>query len=228
MPMEKSESWVVNPLLQTPFLPWLIIPNGDRWGLPTYDSLELLDWTSTPRREWAFLRPDASWRRMFLIQPPPKKLSVVSRGHTREGDSSSELEVVFDQEQPPGVTMDALYDIPLMFLRSHWFSRFALEIKAPTSPSECPTMTLYLLYTIQCTTEPFPGDLIPSRKDLRSRASRKWEVKDEDLWEGELVYHPDIIFQSDLTPERGGIRLSDFAEWTRKRVPISSLLADVR
>ncbi|KAF2178603.1 hypothetical protein K469DRAFT_467003, partial [Zopfia rhizophila CBS 207.26] len=114
-PVKEPGVWTINPLLQDLFLPWRVFPETN-WDLPEYATLELLDWNCSPETVAAFQHPSASWRRMFLIQPPSKKLAVIRHVHKRGGDSISRGELSFESNENDGVRMDALYDIPLSFL----------------------------------------------------------------------------------------------------------------
>ncbi|KAF2111326.1 hypothetical protein BDV96DRAFT_465071, partial [Lophiotrema nucula] len=111
-----SGDWTINPLLRDCFLPWLVIAE-DRWEMPSYEALEMLDWVKNEKRREAMLHADASWRKMFLIQPPPKTLTILRFCHSRGGDYISNGEVSFADEEQAAVTMGALYDIPHSFLR---------------------------------------------------------------------------------------------------------------
>ncbi|OCL15321.1 hypothetical protein AOQ84DRAFT_49271 [Glonium stellatum] len=111
--------WEINPLFRKAFLPWFLYPEPNCPILPNYDTLELLDCNSTKQKRIAYARPEASWRRMFFMQPPPQKLTVKKFCHAMGGDRKSVGELLFDADENDGVRMDVLYDIPVSFLSMH-------------------------------------------------------------------------------------------------------------
>ncbi|ORY12097.1 hypothetical protein BCR34DRAFT_600852 [Clohesyomyces aquaticus] len=219
-----SKKWFVNPLLRESFLPWIVIPHPEVRSLPSHEDLERLDWTFTPERKDAFLRPEASWRRMFLIQPPPTELSIFY--HKNYGQVYK-TQISFKDSDSKGVTMDAIYDIPEQFTRKHHFQRrFMMRFLDPVSPLTTPIMILHMFYPGSRT-----STRIPSKVDLSSRALRNWAY-DDDYYDENLVRvvlpRSDWMAKTNLTTEKGGVPMSDFGEWSRKRAPISSLWSDVR
>ncbi|OJD33793.1 f-box domain protein [Diplodia corticola] len=103
-----TEPWDRNPLLTSAFPPWFDrgVPARNR---PRYNSLTrltTLPLAATPAARDAFLRPDASWRNMFVTQPPLTALDRLNRVHSMEGDGARWGTLRF----PHGVTMGVLYD----------------------------------------------------------------------------------------------------------------------
>ncbi|KAF2255238.1 hypothetical protein BU26DRAFT_547233 [Trematosphaeria pertusa] len=220
-PFKEDRQWTLNPLLREVLVPWFVRPSN-RWAMPTYESIELLDGLDDESGRQAFLRPEASWRRMLLIQPPPTSLSVVKFCHAMMGDFCNEAKVPFKGSKSGGVTMGVIYDITESFLRHERVASFGLSI---LDLEEGPQITLYLTYTVQCCID----------TDLR-----KWSLRSEaaEIQEQHLEYKEreesaerkrfDRTWTSDLTVEKGGVDSVEFERWQRDRAPISSLLSDVR
>lgn len=223
-----SGEWSINPLLRDLFLPWLVIAEN-RWGMPSYDALGLLDWVTDSRRKKAMLHADATWRRMFLIQPPPTTLKIVQFCHSQGGDFISDGDVSFDDEEQDGVTMGALYDIPLSFLRYEKVSSFSLQIHSQENAA--PEMALHLTYTSQCC-----RGYLERGQDLSSQAKHTWDFhrikmrgrQQENASHRRRFLQNKAELLSDLTAERGGIPSYEFEKWLRERAPVSSLISDVR
>lgn len=225
-PFKNSKSWTLNPLLRDLFLPWFII-SENRWQLPEHDTLRLLDWSSSERTREAMLYSDASWRRMLLIQPPPKELLIDQYIHGQGGDDCATATVSFEDKNAQGVTMDILYDIPVQFLSRHTVSQFGLAVKE--SKNSPPQIRLCLLFTIQCCGDDHKGN------EFRSKAEKPWNLKDlkfvrpkPHIMDNVFGRRIKMEWTTDLTSERGGILDHEFEKWSRERAPISSLLSDVR
>lgn len=207
--------WTSNPLLRRHFLPWFV--QGDNEGkMPNYESLRMLDWN--PDRKDAFLRAEASWRNMLAVQSAPKELLVTEVCQTRGGDFLREATLSFADSAPGGVTMGALYDIAEYFVCIHRVSRFWLCIKTSDTG---PQMTLYLMYTKQCCPSIANRDGFTSQGAKRYHELNKAEMKP-------VKEKRNLDWETDLLPQRGGVSPWDWAEWKRKRAPISDLLSDVR
>ena len=100
---EDSQEWTINPLLRQHFVPFFLT-----LSTPDYASFKLMDWaTSKPE---AFLRADASWRKMLIVQPPPAELTVVRVCEGQGGDSEQRAIVPFHDRMYGGVTMGIIYD----------------------------------------------------------------------------------------------------------------------
>ncbi|KAK4166861.1 hypothetical protein QBC43DRAFT_312553 [Cladorrhinum sp. PSN259] len=139
VPTSSCPSPVQNPLLESHFWPffrtWAPKPRTAIWQhrdrilplsfRPTGElSAEILwralpnfsDMSNSKRRQVALTRADASWRRMLVSQPPPRRIGrmkewgrLVSTGTQRQ-----RLETVWDRkfvDVPDGLKMGELYDI---------------------------------------------------------------------------------------------------------------------
>ncbi|KAF2737890.1 hypothetical protein EJ04DRAFT_510066 [Polyplosphaeria fusca] len=216
-----SGAWSINPLFKKPFLPWLVILKDVRELrlIPGFDSLHMLDWTQTVEQRDQFLRPEASWRTMFFIQPPPTKLRVEAwdvYGAHRVVD-------VCELHLATGMTMDVLYDIAQEFLRDAGGEAFGLVVK--TQRGKAPDITMHVCSLRRNTTK-----LSPS---LRSRAQRVWTGDDLSAVDGVEASPGDNNFyerlgETHLTPAQGGVLAHEFEKWTRERAPLASLVSDVR
>ncbi|KAH7036723.1 hypothetical protein B0J12DRAFT_260137 [Macrophomina phaseolina] len=101
-----TESRERNPILISAFLPWF---NRKAWrglcfgtGLEALKALPLAD----PTTRSAFLRPEASWRQMLMVQPPLTCLEIALCNHFT-GRPQPRRCICLDQ----GITMGTLYDI---------------------------------------------------------------------------------------------------------------------
>ncbi|KAJ4370767.1 hypothetical protein N0V83_005289 [Neocucurbitaria cava] len=227
----KRESWRLNPLLSKHFVPWFAGPLSDRWSMPTHKTLLLLDWMESKRE--AFLRAEASWRNMLVVQPPPEQLSIIRFSHARlvnGEDKRQDASVSFAGSPAGGVTMGFLYDITESFVRLYPHSQFGVSIR--NSDVGPPQIDLHLLYSLdRC-----PN--LPQRLDLVSRGAKSQREVDTLTWTPSRKEFPNAgavlglrladDVRTDLTPERGGIGPYEFAEWKFNRVPISALESDVR
>ncbi|OCK73612.1 hypothetical protein K432DRAFT_430496 [Lepidopterella palustris CBS 459.81] len=163
-------SWILNPLLALHFPLFFLPKHPSSWyDLPTYDSFGLLPWAESEELRERFMRPEASWRRMLVTQPPSTRLGVVktvsSRG--RERGVAGWVEAEGDR----GVTMAMLYDIALAFVSWHRVSSFGTQVhNPPSSPSKfSPGITLQLHYVSQCCQR-----AVRNRPELESRAERTY------------------------------------------------------
>ncbi|KAJ6482720.1 hypothetical protein C8R45DRAFT_799460, partial [Mycena sanguinolenta] len=96
-----------NPLLVEFFPPFFVPEARDRWSRPNYKAIESMPWSKAPD---AFRRPEASWRRMLVTQPPAKNLPITLRCHANRRDSLRRG--VLDD---PCLRMGVLYDLVLPF-----------------------------------------------------------------------------------------------------------------
>lgn len=195
--------------------------------MPSYEQISLLDGLCSPEKKEAFLREDASWRRMLLIQPVPTSLPIVKYCHSQGGDTAFEARISFEDSQAGGVTMGAVYDIAESFLGSNIVSQFGLSILTLGDHTP-PEMTLFLILTAQCCV-----DATERQDGLRSRGARvlerDLEFKPRQGYDGRRFrYGLELEWNSDLTVEKGGVGHVEFEGWRRERAPISSLLSDVR
>jgi hypothetical protein len=220
---EDPKIWRLNPLLRDLFFPWFVTAEY-RWNLPGYDIFQLLDWNRDAKTKEAFLHPNASWRRMLLIQPPPKDLAIVSWAHGQGGDSASKATIPFADRESRGVTMDVLYDIPLEFLSTHTVSNFGMGITE--SDGVAPNLTLYLMFVEQCCGDEWKTPKFGSNaKETWSTSNLECVYTEEHETQDRRI---DMKIKTDLTPERGGVLDYELEKWMTERAPISSLYSDVR
>jgi hypothetical protein len=208
------QQWTANPLLRQHFLPWFVVPTARyTFSMPTYDSLQTMDWMHRVPTRDAFLRQEASWRNMVFVQPPPRELNLVRIAEGQGGDY--EEKTVFTMEEgAEGVRMGMLYDITESFLRSESVSSFGLTItNAEEGEGQAPRMTLWLMYTQQCCV-----DLPHQDSYMKSRGS-KWDIDDVEWMESRLeeVVGIDMDRETDLTAEKGGIDGVMWVKWQRER-----------
>ncbi|KAI9924875.1 hypothetical protein ASPWEDRAFT_40561 [Aspergillus wentii DTO 134E9] len=107
----------LNPLLVDAFPPLFQYhdpetPEGEAYELP----LTTLDMVKRPEKKEAYLRPEASWRRMLVQQPPATTLAVYQTSVSCQGYSGS---YTFLQRKDPekaqeGIRMDLLFDLVLL------------------------------------------------------------------------------------------------------------------
>ncbi|OAL53481.1 hypothetical protein IQ07DRAFT_585392 [Pyrenochaeta sp. DS3sAY3a] len=226
----KDEKLTLNPLLRKHFLPFFLVP-VNRFSMPDYSALQNLDWVSCPRQKAAFLRADASWRRMLIVQPPPRALRVVQFTHAMRADFKDEAHVSFADEAAQGVTMGAVYDIAESFLSSKVVAGFGLAIHSGTLGAGT-QMTLHLTFTKQCCQRD-----VETGVSVRSAGATKgtgfWglelePVGDESGLGSRQSKRLWIDWETDLGSEDGLMELYEWEEWKRKKAPISDLVSDVR
>ncbi|KAF2832166.1 hypothetical protein CC86DRAFT_462525 [Ophiobolus disseminans] len=201
-----TNDWALNPLLRRYFLPWFVGPQHGR----NYDTLKYMEWVSNSQTASpAFLRAEASWRNMLLMQPSPRELKAVRWMHCQEGDSEEHASVKF--EDVGGVTMRPVYDITESFLRDQYesFPSFGLAIH---DSDDGPQMMLVLKMTLQCCgSEPTEPVLKSHGADENFRL--EWEcgsgVALKEWPNGRL----DMQWTTDLSEERGGVGEAEWEEW---------------
>ncbi|KAF8148537.1 hypothetical protein K438DRAFT_1763797 [Mycena galopus ATCC 62051] len=102
---------VQNTLLAEVF-PAFFAPESSCWSWPNAKTLQSMPWSKAPD---AFRRPEASWRRMLVTQPPVHRLLVTetARGVRPNGPHSTrERRAVLDlNPSEPGLRMGVLYDV---------------------------------------------------------------------------------------------------------------------
>lgn len=185
----------------------------------------MLDWTTC--KADAFLRAEVSWRKMLLVQPPPKELNVFRDQQAIFGSMISQAKVSFADSASGGVTMGLVYDITESFLRGEQRSRFELSvINADTGP---PQIMLRLVFAPQCM---FSVQNIDFQWLVSQGANSLWEVsalqwnRVDEYSEGYGKLSEG--WDTDLSAERNGIEPWAWEEWKRKRARISDLVSDVR
>ncbi|KAJ6482726.1 hypothetical protein C8R45DRAFT_1215433 [Mycena sanguinolenta] len=130
-----------NPLLVELFPPFFAPGGGraNRWTCPNFQAIKAMPWSKAPD---AFKRPEASWRRMLVTQPPAQRLVVRERCHGQIGDSVRQA--VLDD---PCLRMGVLYDLVLPLI-----DRIASSflIHWPTREDVRDEIALDVVYTAQC------------------------------------------------------------------------------
>ncbi|KAF7377266.1 putative f-box domain protein [Mycena sanguinolenta] len=81
---DTSSGRTENPLLVELFPPFFAPGGPKRWTWPNFEAIKTMAWSKAPD---AFRRPEASWRRMLVTQPPARRLVITQRSHARGGDS---------------------------------------------------------------------------------------------------------------------------------------------
>jgi hypothetical protein len=217
-PSQDPQEWTLNPLLRKHFLPFFVIPGGGYKGTPRqFAALQLLPWTRSPSRKKAFLRAEASWRNMLLLQPPPKELQIIQWVHAMGGDSESKKTITFDDTAAGHVTMGRVYDIAESFAGSKFDSgSFGLSFidKSPASP---PYLALRLSYGVSCvrTWKPSPPSLASEAQELVHH-KLEWDPRDPNWRRG----FRNTSWKTDLTGERGGVESEEWQEWVREMGPV--------
>lgn len=213
-PFKDPKTWTVNALLREVFPPYFITSQGDV-GFPAFKAITMLNFNTKPNLKNAFLSPDASWRRMFLIQPPPLTLFIDRRSNSGRyfGVSRKTATVSFDREINSGVTMDALFDITLSFTARELGPFF---VSFNENEASSPSMTLFL--------HEKPGFLDDSMHDSDLESHCKdmpWKeirfTDDKELVRNDPFGTFDFSgWKTDLTSEKGGVSLEQYKSWTDK------------
>jgi hypothetical protein len=204
-----SPEWSLNSLLRKHFLPFFVAP-GTRWtkgSARTFGCLQILPWAKSALTKEAFLRKEASWRRMLVMHPSPTDLHVISWVHAMGGDTESKCKISFEN----GVTMGAVYDIAESFLRRHFASHGSFGLSfLDRGPDEPPYLALRMSWSISCT-----GGWARNNDALRSEAAElefeklEWEPKPEGWTRG----YRNSSYESDLSAERGGVEGEEWESW---------------
>jgi hypothetical protein len=109
-PIAPSVTWEQNLLLYQAFPEWFqLLPSSLHYihkikGAGVFGHL---DWNKSEERKRAYARPEASWRRMLVVQPPATLLEVTEQVHAMGGDSERVGTLTFKD----GLTMGLLYDL---------------------------------------------------------------------------------------------------------------------
>ncbi|KAH6682745.1 hypothetical protein B0J14DRAFT_646978 [Halenospora varia] len=146
-----------NSLLEAVFPPWfggieLIGVSKPRRRRNYYGSFEDMKWTADAESRKAVLRKDASWRRMFPMQPPPRYLDVTKYCHGQMGDWT----VCGEAHFPYGLRMAVLYDLaeeevstPITSFSITWHDRDSEKFEEDREKLR-ETIGVVLHYTMQC------------------------------------------------------------------------------
>jgi len=112
-----------NPLLEALFRE--LFQSGlsfNRWDALEIKWFQRMAWFADEARRRAVLRADASWRRMYPVQPPARIDSVVANGWccTLEEDVTlGEISARFEHLQEGGARMGLIYDILVQLPDNH-------------------------------------------------------------------------------------------------------------
>lgn len=107
----------LNPLLADLFPPLFTLNKPPcPTGLIHIDDKDIFDWLSDPLRRESILRRDASWRRMFPVQPPAKlnTIKVISYDtciHSSGSGFRARIGGQHQHLQDPGIKMGLLFDL---------------------------------------------------------------------------------------------------------------------
>ncbi|KAJ7607089.1 hypothetical protein DFH06DRAFT_1149563 [Mycena polygramma] len=137
-PASTSADPVQNSLLMELFPPFFLqdLERQSRWSWPNAAAIITLPWAAAPA---AFRRPDASWRRMLVRQPPVRHLFVTETCHGQIGDSKRRAEVANLE-----LRMGTLYDLVVPLI-----DRVASSFCIRWSGTDA-DLTLDVIFTSQC------------------------------------------------------------------------------
>ncbi|KAF7377265.1 F-box domain protein [Mycena sanguinolenta] len=139
---DTSSDQAENPLLVEMFPPFFAPGGPNRWSWPNSKAIESMPWSKSPD---AFKRPDASWRRMLVTQPPARRLVITERCHARGGDFVHRA-VLND----PCLRMGVLYDLVLPFV-DRPSSSFCIRWRGDGGGEDVrEEIALSIIYTRQC------------------------------------------------------------------------------
>lgn len=114
-----------NPLLKHLFPPFFIpTPEEglqDSPGCATKSDLIALSWYQEPASRKAVLRSDASWRRMFPVQPPAK-VGQIDDSYSCGCFSEEFTALLVEEAQDGGIKMGMLYDVVISLFDEDAFS----------------------------------------------------------------------------------------------------------
>jgi hypothetical protein len=163
---DPSSEHTQNPLLVEVFSIFFKKPQGqNRWYWPDYEAINSLPWSKTPE---AFKRPEASWRRMLVAQPPVRTMRITERCHGQACDSERHADV-----DDLSLRMGYLYDLTLPLV-DRIASSFCVrwnhyaedsDREADSEPEDedgsGSDLTLAVVYTSQCS--PYTRPLVDGK-----------------------------------------------------------------
>jgi hypothetical protein len=136
-----SSTPIFNPLLVEMFPPFFAPATENRWSWPgTASRIMSMPWSKAPD---AFMREDASWRRMLVTQPPAQRMILKQTRHGRGGNS--ERRAVLEDLS---LRMGVLYDLAVPSI-DRVASSFCIRWHDGTDPDG--DLILATIYTVQCT-----------------------------------------------------------------------------
>lgn len=220
-PEQPNPEWRLHPLLSHHFLPFFFIDNyGLSAGVDRYFS-KYMKWTENGSTRSAFLRKEASWRNMFVAQPPPSSL-LVSRGtyyvdpetgSYREYDATYEEpgEDVSHVSSENGVTMGVIYDLVLSFMTKE--ERGGVFNTAFESRDDGVRMALRLYRVVECIIDEDGGVLYESEGREVGVDDLEWkQVRQDRLDDEHRLSEMYETWGCDLTLEKGGV---SEVEWNK-------------
>lgn len=220
-PSIPSTSWTLNPLLRKHFLPFFVTP-GDGVSMPGLSALHMLDWAASEKMKAAFLRADASWRRMLLIQPPPMDLHVASATDMQGGRALGAAEPL--SFAPGGVTMGLVYDIAESFVSGDTsFEQFGLAIQGLESGT---VIRLHLESVMQCCVDTPKESTMVSAGAASEREVRRVRWIERRV-EGREARRR-LVWNTDGAEQGEGVGKHEWDEWRRVRAAIGDPMSDVR
>lgn len=109
---ESSAPRIQNALLAELFPPFFELAaldwSGWEWQWQDATTIQEMPWSMAPD---AFRRAEASWRRMLVCQPPARRMAVIERCQTEDGEIERSGRIDLDGSEP--LRMDVLYDLVL-------------------------------------------------------------------------------------------------------------------
>jgi hypothetical protein len=135
-PIDHAAEPELNPLLREIFPP-LFVPeevpnswsNSRDWN--NTSEIDSLDWYKDGSRKKKIMREDASWRRMYPVQPPARIEKVVKTGGCQCVGETKKTgwvkEGFWAQEEKGGVIMGGLWDLLVHVIDSEPYGEFFVE-----------------------------------------------------------------------------------------------------
>ncbi|KAJ5387907.1 hypothetical protein N7509_010448 [Penicillium cosmopolitanum] len=123
---ESISNPIYNPLLVEAFRPFFPSAEAERDGKEENInfSFKALDMLSSPQKKSAYMRKEASWRKMLLRQPPVYGgVTIFKMRHNRGGDSCRSYDVQEETPQANQVNKESDYDHKTLKM-GHFFTAF--------------------------------------------------------------------------------------------------------
>lgn len=121
----------LNPLLQELFPPFFVLAERpSRWHAFGADKLKELAWYQDKDWQKSVLRPNASWRTMYPVQPPAKIEQVILDGYCctdRCIVEETTINPALQYSQASGTLMGLLYDVVIQLLDSQSVPSFFVQ-----------------------------------------------------------------------------------------------------
>ncbi len=208
---QDQTGWRINPLLRAHFLPWFVGPGDFAWNV-SYNAIRNLDWTTNNKE--AFMRAESGWRKMFILQPPPKQLVIRRYSKATGGSSIREAIVSFQDCAAGGVTMGAIYDITEKSMRSQSGQNFGLTFDDSAAG---PQLTLHLEHFHSCVRRCRDPNI---EYFISEDTKPEWST-DNLEWKDIFVKHGRGArlegWERNLSPEKGGVTAPEWERWENKK-----------